>query len=66
LQTAGPEFLRHYRKQALKLLRYISEKYLPHMPKESVAATTRLRLHLDSIRNKTHLPEAEGFRFSEN
>ncbi|KAI9023305.1 GLE1-like protein-domain-containing protein [Hyaloraphidium curvatum] len=65
LEVAGPELLRTYRKQATKLLRFIAEKCLPQMPKESVAATTRLRLHLEGTRNKVHLPEPDGFRFSE-
>lgn len=63
-QCAGPELMRVYRKQMNKLLRFIADKYTPQMPKDSVAATTRLRLYLEAHRGRSRLAEAEGFHFA--
>lgn len=66
LESTAPELVRHYKQQALKIFHFILDKYLHLMPKDSVSATTRLKLFLETHRNKLHLPEAEGFRYTEN
>ncbi|KAK9761158.1 hypothetical protein K7432_014147 [Basidiobolus ranarum] len=65
LEVAGPVFLKVYQDQAHKLLQLIIQSYLPLLPKESVAANTRLTSFLESyIQNGRNITGCEGQHYS--
>ncbi|KAI9359603.1 GLE1-like protein-domain-containing protein [Zopfochytrium polystomum] len=61
LEVAGHAFIKTYGRQAVKLLQFIYQFYIPKMPAECVASATRLSLFLERDFLKTGtMPPMEG------
>ena len=61
LQVAGKALLDNYKKQGEKMIHYILEHVIPHIPKESVASSTQLQLFLEETVIRTgKIPMFEG------
>ncbi|RKP21988.1 GLE1-domain-containing protein [Rozella allomycis CSF55] len=61
LNIAGFQFFKHFPNQFPKIIAYIEKEYLPLIPKESVAAKTRLSLWIQEYREKKKITKPEGF-----
>ncbi|ORX83772.1 GLE1-domain-containing protein [Anaeromyces robustus] len=64
LEIAGNEMLNVYGKQMHKLLNFIMKVYIPMAPKESIAATTRLKLFIEKYQKdggRIDIPKGKNF-----
>ena len=52
LEIAGYRLWTVYKRQFMKLLQFIQEEYLSKIPKESIAAATRLKIWLEEVAKK--------------
>ncbi|ORX42133.1 GLE1-domain-containing protein [Piromyces finnis] len=52
LEIAGNEMINVYGRQMHKILKFIMNVYIPMAPKESIAATTRLKLFIEEYNKK--------------
>jgi len=65
LEIAGNEMLKVYGKQMHKILKFIMDIYIPMAPKESIAATTRLKLFIEKyMKNGGRIDVPKGKDFT--
>ncbi|KAG0213291.1 hypothetical protein BGX33_003041 [Mortierella sp. NVP41] len=60
LEVCGNTFMRTYRNQATKVLRLMMENFIPIIPQQGIAGTTRLKTVLEDFIKTGQIPVAEG------
>ncbi|KAJ3189486.1 hypothetical protein HDU85_003117 [Gaertneriomyces sp. JEL0708] len=60
LEVAGNAFLDTYKGQAVKLLAFVKERFLPMVPAKAVAARTRLEIFLEQVAQTRRIDPMEG------
>ncbi|KAI9209725.1 GLE1-like protein-domain-containing protein [Polychytrium aggregatum] len=60
LEIGGYAFMAEYQSQANKIMRYMIEVYIPQIPAQAVAATTRLNITLEDCAKRGSVAKPEG------
>ncbi|KAF9920222.1 hypothetical protein FBU30_009979 [Linnemannia zychae] len=63
IQVCGNQFMRTYRNQATKTLQLLMNKFIPLIPKQGIAGTTRLKTLLEQFLKTGNIPVAEGQQY---
>ncbi|KAF9581726.1 hypothetical protein BGW38_001157 [Lunasporangiospora selenospora] len=63
LEVCGHGYMRAYRQQANKVLQLLMSDFIPLIPKEGVAGTTRLKTLLENLLKTGQIPVPEGREF---